>query len=159
MPAAPRARADFRPTRAPVVHHGLIPPGEGGPARRAPAIPHRRRRPDLEHRHPKLPEATQIVDLFHAREHLHDLARRLEFMLLDRRDEWLATRLEDLDYGYIDGIVTATRKYPLEGVKKDEIDTDAGYFEVELPRLSLRCRLCPSSTRTCQVSREFTTTS
>ena len=33
----------------------------------------------------KFPEATQIVDLFHAREHLHDLARRLEFMLLDRK--------------------------------------------------------------------------
>ncbi|HTP17876.1 MAG TPA: ISKra4 family transposase, partial [Streptosporangiaceae bacterium] len=35
------------------------------------------------------PEATQIVDLFHAREHLHSLARSLDFMLLDRRDEWL----------------------------------------------------------------------
>ena len=53
----------------------------------------------------KFPEATQVVDLFHAREHLHDLARNLEFMLLDRKDEWLAARLEDLDYGYIDGIV------------------------------------------------------
>jgi len=61
----------------------------------------------------KFPQATQIVDLFHAREHLHDLARRLEFMLLDRKQEWLAARLEDLDYGYIDGIVTATRQYPL----------------------------------------------
>ena len=29
--------------------------------------------------------ATQIVDLFHAREHLHDLARLLEFMLLTTR--------------------------------------------------------------------------
>ena len=53
----------------------------------------------------KFPEATQIVDLFHAREHLHDLARQLEFMLLDRKDQWLAARLEDLDYGDIDGIV------------------------------------------------------
>ena len=52
----------------------------------------------------KFPEATQIVDLFHAREHLHDLARTLEFMLLDRKDEWLAGRLEDLDHGDIDGI-------------------------------------------------------
>ena len=31
----------------------------------------------------KFPEASQIVDLFHAREHVHDLARRLEFMLGD----------------------------------------------------------------------------
>jgi hypothetical protein len=83
----------------------------------------------------KFPEATQIVDLFHAREHLHDLARKLEFMLLDRKDEWLAARLDDLDYGYIDGIVTAARKYPLEGVKKDEIDTALGYFENNAPRM------------------------
>lgn len=32
----------------------------------------------------KFPEATQIVDLYHAREHLCDLTRLLEFMLLDR---------------------------------------------------------------------------
>ena len=83
----------------------------------------------------KFPEATQIVDLFHAREHLHDLARRLEFMLLDRKQEWLAARLEDLDYGYIDGIVAATRQYPLEGIKKDEIDTALGYFENNAPRM------------------------
>ena len=83
----------------------------------------------------KFPEATQIVDLFHAREHLHDLARKLEFMLLDHKDKWLAARLEDLDYGYIDGITAATRKYPLEGVKKDEINTALGYFENNAPRM------------------------
>ena len=83
----------------------------------------------------KFPGATQIVDLFHAREHLHDLARMLEFMLLDHKDEWLAARLEDLDYGYIDGIVAATRQYPLVGTKKDEIDTALGYFENNAPRM------------------------
>jgi hypothetical protein len=50
------------------------------------------------------------VDLFHAREHLHELARSLEFMLLDRKDEWLAARLEDLDYGGIGGICRAARE-------------------------------------------------
>jgi hypothetical protein len=83
----------------------------------------------------KFPEATQIVDLFHAREHLHDLARKLEFMLLDRKDEWLAARLEDPGYGYIDGITAATRQYPLVGTKKDEIDTALGYFENNAPRM------------------------
>ncbi len=53
----------------------------------------------------------------------------------DRKEEWLAARLEDLDYGYIDGIVAATREYPLEGVKKDEIDTALGYFENNAPRM------------------------
>jgi hypothetical protein len=83
----------------------------------------------------KFPAATQIVDLFHAREHLHDLARLLEFMLLDRKDEWLAARLEDLDYGDIDGICKAARAYPLEGIKKDELATALGYFENNAPRM------------------------
>ena len=83
----------------------------------------------------KFPEATQIVDLFHAREHLNDLARQLEFMLLDRKDEWLAARLEDLDHGYIDGIVAATREYPLVGTKKAEIDAALGYFENNAHRM------------------------
>jgi hypothetical protein len=83
----------------------------------------------------KFPEATQIVDLYHAREHLHDLARLLEFMLLDRKDEWLAARLDDLDYGDIDGICRAARAYPLLGAKKDELDTALGYFENNAPRM------------------------
>jgi hypothetical protein len=83
----------------------------------------------------KFPEATQIVDLYHAREHLHDLARQLEFMLGDRKDKWLAARLEDLDYGDIDGICRAARAYPLEGIKKDELDTALGYFENNVPRM------------------------
>jgi len=81
------------------------------------------------------PEATHIVDLYHAREHLHSLTRSLEFMLGDRRDEWLAARLEDLDYGYIDGIAAAVRQYPLEGVKKDEADRELGYFLNNAPRM------------------------
>ena len=56
-------------------------------------------------------------------------------MLLDRKDEWLAARLEDLDYGYIDGIVAAARKFPLTGVKKNELDTALGYFENNAARM------------------------
>jgi hypothetical protein len=64
----------------------------------------------------KFPGATQIVDPFHAREHLHELARLLEFMLGDRKDDWPAARPQDLDYGDIDAIcaaarVIATRQY------------------------------------------------
>jgi hypothetical protein len=66
----------------------------------------------------KFPEATQFVDLFHAPEHPNDLARSLEFMLLGRKDEWLAARLEDLDHGDIDGIVAATREYPSRASRK-----------------------------------------
>jgi hypothetical protein len=81
------------------------------------------------------PEATCIVDLYHAREHLHSLTRSLEFMLGDRKDEWLAARMEDLDYGYIDGIEAAVREYPLEGIKRDEVDKELGYFLHNAPRM------------------------
>ena len=84
------------------------------------------------------PEATHIVDLYHAREHLHSLTRSLEFMLLDRKDEWLAARLEDLDHGDIDGIETAVRNYPLEGIKKDEAERELGYFLNNAPRMRYR---------------------
>jgi hypothetical protein len=83
----------------------------------------------------KFPGATQIVDLYHAREHLHALTRSLEFMLLGRKDEWLAARLEDLDYGDIEGIEAAVRQYPLVGTKKDEADKELGYFLNNAPRM------------------------
>jgi hypothetical protein len=83
----------------------------------------------------QFPEATQIVDIWHAREHLHSLTRSLEFMLGGHKDAWLKARLEDLDYGYIDGIEAAVRKYPLVGVKKDEADRELGYFLNNAPRM------------------------
>jgi hypothetical protein len=83
----------------------------------------------------KFPEATQIVDLYHAREHLHSLARSLEFMLGDHKDGWLKARLDDLDYGDIDAICGAARLYPLEGIKKDDTERELGYFENNAPRM------------------------
>ncbi len=59
-------------------------------------------------------------------------------MLPDRKDERLAARLEDLDYGDIDGIEAAVRRYPLEGVKKDEVGREPGYFLNNAPRM--RCK-------------------
>ncbi len=59
-------------------------------------------------------------------------------MLGDRGDEWLAARLEDLDYGDINGIEAAVREYPLEGIKKDEVGKELGYFLNNAPRM--RCR-------------------
>jgi hypothetical protein len=78
------------------------------------------------------------VDLFHAREHLSSLTRSLEFMLLDRKQEWLEARLEDLDYGDIDGIEAAVREYPLVGTKKDEVEKELGYFLNNAPRMRYR---------------------
>ncbi|HCU96348.1 MAG TPA: hypothetical protein DHU96_27970 [Actinobacteria bacterium] len=56
-------------------------------------------------------------------------------MLGSHKDDWLAARLEDLDYGDIDGICKAARVYPLQGVKKDDLDRELGYFENNAPRM------------------------
>jgi hypothetical protein len=81
------------------------------------------------------PEATCIVDLYHAREHLTSLAKSLEFMLGDRYGEWLAARRDDLDYGDIAGIEAAVREFPLQGVRKDETERELGYFLNNAPRM------------------------
>jgi hypothetical protein len=81
------------------------------------------------------PEATHIVDLFHAREHLHELARMLAFMLGDQHDGWLAARLSELDAGDIAAITAAARAFPLAGSKAAERDTALGYFENNAPRM------------------------
>ncbi len=57
-----------------------------------------------------LPEATPIVDLYHAREHLHALAAGLTGALGDEHPDWLAARLADLNNGDIETLVTETAR-------------------------------------------------
>ena len=75
------------------------------------------------------------MDLFHAREHLHDLARLLEFMLGDHKQSWLAQRLAELDDGDIDAICAAARAFPLAGKKAGDLDTALGYFQHNAHRM------------------------
>ena len=81
------------------------------------------------------PQATAIVDLYHAREHLHDLAKLLEFMLGDHKQDWLAARLAELDDGDIPAICAAARTFPLAGRKAADLDTALGYFEHNTHRM------------------------
>jgi hypothetical protein len=81
------------------------------------------------------PEATAIVDLYHARQHLHDLGRLLAFMLGDHHAGWVAERLGDLDNGDIDAITAAARAFPLTGAKAEALDTALGYFQANAHRM------------------------
>jgi hypothetical protein len=80
------------------------------------------------------PHATHITDVYHAREHLHDLAAHLAFITPDP-PQWLASRLEDLDAGNVEAIIAAARQYPLAGVKAQELDKKLGYFERNAHRM------------------------
>ena len=84
------------------------------------------------------PEATQIVDLYHAREHLHDLGKLLAFMTGDTSSDWLAARSAELDAGDISAITAAARVFPLTGVKAQDRDRALGYFENNAPPHALQ---------------------
>ncbi len=88
----------------------------------------------LTTRHCLYPHATHIVDIYHAREHLTDLANHLAFITPDPA-QWLADRNAELDAGNIDAIITAARQYPLAGVKAEELDKKLGYFERNAHRM------------------------
>ncbi|MGH3409809.1 MAG: ISKra4-like element ISDesp4 family transposase, partial [Streptosporangiaceae bacterium] len=80
------------------------------------------------------PHATHITDIYHAREHLHDLAAHLAFITPDP-PRWLEERSSELDDGNIEAIIQAARHYPLDGVKATELDTKVGYFEHNAHRM------------------------
>jgi hypothetical protein len=80
------------------------------------------------------PHATHITDIYHAREHLHDLAAHLAFITPDP-PRWLADRLGELDDGDIEAIISAARAYPLSGVKAEELNKKIGYFEHNIHRM------------------------
>ena len=81
-----------------------------------------------------LPAATQIVDIYHAREHLHALAGTLAFIVTDPQ-QWLAQRLSELDAGNIEAIIAAAREYPLIGIKATDRDKALTYFETNTVRM------------------------
>lgn len=81
----------------------------------------------------RLPAATQIVDLYHAREHLHDLANLLAPILGQDHPAWLTARLADLDAGDIPALTAAARDLP--NTKAGEVDKALGYFETNAQRM------------------------
>lgn len=81
------------------------------------------------------PAATQIVDLYHAREHLHELANLANRLLAGHRDEWLAARLDELDAGDVDAILAAGQDLDFTGSLAGERDKALGYFEHNTHRM------------------------
>ena len=81
------------------------------------------------------PAATQIVDLYHAREHVHELATLATRLLRNSQPDWLARRLEELDAGDISALLTAGRNLRFTGSLTRERDKALGYFEANAHRM------------------------
>ena len=81
------------------------------------------------------PAATQIVDLYHAREHVYELATLAARLLRKSHPGWLAERLAELDAGSIPDLLAAGRALKFTGSLARERDKQLGYFEVNAHRM------------------------
>ena len=85
---------------------------------------------------PAFPGAIQIVDLYHARQHLWDLARRLHPNDSSRQKQWMLRHQPKLDDGKIEALVRFLRALHPDSVElADAIQKEAGYFENNAERM------------------------
>ena len=82
------------------------------------------------------PGAIQIVDLFHARQHLWDLARKLCPNQDAEQRRWMMVHLALLDDGKIEDLVAVLRAIDSSNPElADKIRVEAGYFENNRERM------------------------
>jgi hypothetical protein len=81
------------------------------------------------------PAATQIAGLYHAREHVHELATLAARLLRGHRQNWLTQRLEELDAGDIPALLAAGHDLKFTGSLATERDKALAYFETNAHRM------------------------
>jgi hypothetical protein len=88
----------------------------------------------LAHQH--FPGATQIVDLYHARQHLWELSAKLFPNDLPARKRWMARGLKLLDQGKIETLVKILRELrPANEELAQTVRNEADYFQRNLHRM------------------------
>src|ERR1039458_2945140 len=91
---------------------------------------------DLEHRRSTVSGAIQIVDLYHARQHLWDLARKLYLNQEAEQRRWMMVHQDMLDNGDVENLVVALRSIDSSNPELAEaIRTTANYFETNTSRM------------------------
>lgn len=84
----------------------------------------------------QFPDATQIVDLFHAREHLALLGNVLYAMGSKRAKTWTKARCDELDDGDVEKVLAAMRSLkPPHETAEEEVRKAIGYFETNTERM------------------------
>jgi hypothetical protein len=82
------------------------------------------------------PEAIQIVDLYHAREHLANLGKILYGPARPASKRWTAARGEELDAGDVESVVAALKRIrPRDPTIQQEIRKAIGYFQTNAERM------------------------
>lgn len=82
------------------------------------------------------PDALQIVDLYHAREHLANLAKIVYGPASSEAKQWTATRYPELDAGKVEAIMGALSRLKARDDKvQKEIDKQIHYFQTNAERM------------------------
>lgn len=82
------------------------------------------------------PGAIQIVDLYHAREHLANLGKLLYGAATPRCQRWVTAREEELDAGKVRAVVAALKRVaPRGGTEQQEVCKAVGYFQTNAHRM------------------------
>jgi hypothetical protein len=85
---------------------------------------------------PMVAEATQIVDLYHAREHLCGLSKILYGPETPKAKGWSKTRIDELDAGRIEVVLAAMgRLRPTAASAQDELRKATEYFKTNAERM------------------------
>jgi hypothetical protein len=88
---------------------------------------------NLAERH--FPAATHIVDLYHARQHLHALDRTVA-AVADLGPGWTDQRVDQLDTGDIDALLAAFADLELAETDRAAVDKQLGYFRTNKTRMA-----------------------
>lgn len=75
------------------------------------------------------PGATQIVDLYHAREHLAKVAKLAYPAKSQKRQDWTSARRDELDDGDVEAVIVAIGKpRPRDKAVRKKVQTEIEYF-------------------------------
>ena len=82
------------------------------------------------------PGAIQIVDLYHAREHLSELGKTLYGSTSTTAKDWAAGRIEQLDAGNVEAVLTALKRLrPRNASVKKQVHNTVHYFHTNAERM------------------------
>ena len=83
------------------------------------------------------PFAIQIVDLYHAREHLADLSKVIFGSASTKSEEWAKARSEQLDDGDVKAVIAAMKRLrPQQQNVRDEVRKAIDYFTTNANRMN-----------------------
>ena len=82
------------------------------------------------------PFAIQIVDLYHAREHLSNLGKTLYGPTSEKAREWTAARITQLDAGDVKAVVTSLKRLRPQSLQaREEIRKAIAYLQINQKRM------------------------